>query len=119
MAIATSGHRAITEAKLAFQPFLQGVEVRVCGDDPRLRQGKPAPDIFLLAADALGAAPASCVVIEDSALGVQAGLAAGMHTVALVDPRYGFTAAQFTGAARIVHSLEGLTPEALGFRANA
>jgi HAD superfamily hydrolase (TIGR01509 family) len=115
MAIATSGHRKITEAKLAYHPFLAQIPVRICGDDPRLKQGKPAPDIFLLAAQALGALPEACVVVEDSMLGVHAAVAAGMHTVALVDPRYGFSDEQFAGAACIVHSLEGLTPEALGF----
>ena len=40
---------------------------------------KPAPDLFLLAAKALGAAPADCLVIEDSVNGVLAGRAAGMR----------------------------------------
>lgn len=43
--------------------------------------GKPAPDLFLLAADKLNTAPKDCIVIEDSANGVQAGLAAGMHVI--------------------------------------
>lgn len=41
-------------------------------------RAKPAPDLFLHAAAAMGAAPADCVVIEDSPLGVQGGAAAGM-----------------------------------------
>ena len=41
-------------------------------------RGKPAPDLFLHAATSLGAAPASCVVVEDSVYGVQAAVAAGM-----------------------------------------
>ena len=40
--------------------------------------GKPAPDLFLLAARTLGTAPAACVVIEDSLPGVRAAVAAGM-----------------------------------------
>lgn len=48
-------------------------------------RGKPAPDLFLHAADRMGVAPARCVVVEDSRLGVQAALAAGMDV-------YGFTA---------------------------
>jgi HAD superfamily hydrolase (TIGR01509 family) len=40
--------------------------------------GKPAPDVFLLAAERMGAAPARTVVIEDSVNGVLAGRAAGM-----------------------------------------
>ena len=41
-------------------------------------RGKPAPDLFLAAAAAQGVPPASCVVIEDSAPGVRAAMAAGM-----------------------------------------
>jgi HAD superfamily hydrolase (TIGR01509 family) len=43
---------------------------------------KPAPDVYLLAAKALGASPARCAVIEDSPTGVRAGVAAGMTVFA-------------------------------------
>lgn len=45
--------------------------------------GKPSPSGYLLAAERLGVAPAECVVIEDSAVGVAAGVAAGMKVIAL------------------------------------
>ena len=41
-------------------------------------QGKPAPDLFLLAGETMGVRPDRCAVVEDSPLGVQAALAAGM-----------------------------------------
>jgi HAD superfamily hydrolase (TIGR01509 family) len=44
----------------------------------QVRFGKPAPDLFLFAADRMQAAPARCLVIEDSVAGVTAGCAAGM-----------------------------------------
>jgi HAD superfamily hydrolase (TIGR01509 family) len=47
--------------------------------------GKPAPDIFLLAAERLGAAPQSCFVFEDSANGVLAAHRAGMRCVGVPD----------------------------------
>ena len=50
------------------------------GDYPR---GKPDPSGYLRAAELLGVAPADCVVIEDSTVGVQSGVAAGMRVVAL------------------------------------
>ena len=43
-----------------------------------VRRGKPAPDAYLVAAQALGAEPSGCVVIEDAPAGLRAGRAAGM-----------------------------------------
>ncbi|MFD3505282.1 HAD family hydrolase [Streptomyces sp. NPDC058678] len=48
-------------------------------------RGKPAPDLFLYAAERMGVAPERCVVVEDSPLGVRAAVSAGMDV-------YGFTA---------------------------
>lgn len=48
-------------------------------------RGKPAPDLFLHAAATMGFSPAACAVVEDSPLGVEAAVAAGMDV-------YGFTA---------------------------
>jgi HAD superfamily hydrolase (TIGR01509 family) len=47
-------------------------------------QGKPSPDLFLLAARAMGAAPKDCLVIEDSVAGVAAARAAGMRVFGFV-----------------------------------
>ncbi|MBB5937951.1 HAD family hydrolase [Streptomyces zagrosensis] len=55
-------------------------------------RGKPAPDLFLYAAAAMGVAPERCAVVEDSPLGVQAARAAGIDV-------YGFTA--MTPAAKL------------------
>jgi pseudouridine 5'-phosphatase len=109
LAIATSGHRHITEQKLALHPFLSVISAVVCGDDTKLERPKPAPDIYLLAARAIDVSPSNCMAVEDSVHGVHAALAAGMYTVALVDPRWGFPASDFAGAHRIIGSLEELT----------
>jgi HAD superfamily hydrolase (TIGR01509 family) len=47
----------------------------------QVAHGKPAPDLFLFAAQRLGVAPASCIVVEDSIPGVEAAVAAGMPVV--------------------------------------
>jgi HAD superfamily hydrolase (TIGR01509 family) len=62
--------RTLAKAGLAFA-------ITIAGDE--IERGKPAPDMFLLAQERLGAE--RCVVIEDSGTGVAAGLAAGMPTL--------------------------------------
>jgi HAD superfamily hydrolase (TIGR01509 family) len=52
----------------------------------RVQHGKPAPDLFLMAAAELGVAPRTCVVLEDSPAGLLAARAAGMRCVAVQDP---------------------------------
>jgi HAD superfamily hydrolase (TIGR01509 family) len=49
-----------------------------------VRAWKPDPQLFLHAAEALGAAPSECAVLEDSELGIQAGVAAGMQVFAFL-----------------------------------
>lgn len=64
--------RTLAKAGLSF-------EITIAGDE--VEHGKPAPDMFLLAAQRLGVDAAHCVVVEDSAPGVAAGIAAGMPTL--------------------------------------
>jgi beta-phosphoglucomutase len=75
--------------------------------------GKPAPDIFALAATRLGVPADRCVVIEDAPPGVEAARAAGMHVVALLSNgrRRDEFAAHMPD--RFVTSLEDLDPEQL------
>ena len=51
-----------------------------------VKNSKPAPDIFLMGAEAVGCAPEECLVVEDAASGIRAGAAAGMRTVMI--PEY-------------------------------
>jgi HAD superfamily hydrolase (TIGR01509 family) len=47
----------------------------------QVEHGKPAPDLYLLAARSFAVAPTDCIVIEDSTLGIRAAAAAGMKTI--------------------------------------
>jgi len=58
---------------------------RVVVSSEDVAHGKPAPDIFLRAAELLNVAAKDCCVIEDSAAGVEAGLAAGMTVIAITN----------------------------------
>jgi len=74
-----------------------------------VEHGKPAPDIFLKAAERAGLEPARCVVIEDAPVGIQAARAAGMPVV-------GYTGThrserlRAAGAQRVVAALPEITP---------
>ncbi len=53
----------------------------VLGDDKRIKNGKPAPDIFILAAKDIGLEPKDCIVFEDSISGIKAGINSGAKIV--------------------------------------
>ena len=67
---------------------------------------KPAPDIYLLAAERLGAAPAECIVIEDSPASAQAALAVGMRVLGYAPGAA--AAAMETSGAQVIRSMDEL-----------
>jgi len=108
LAIATSTEAPLFAIKAArHRDWLALFRAAVCGDDPRVARSKPAPDIFLAAAQDLGAPPESCVVFEDSPFGVEAAVAAGMQVIALPDPA--MDRARYAGAHAIVAGFADLT----------
>jgi len=82
-AIVTSGSIPVAHARHK-AAGLPTPEVFVTAE--RVKRGKPEPDAFLLGAELLGIHPADCVVVEDAAAGVLAGLNAGSHVVAVNVP---------------------------------
>lgn len=85
-ALATSTDSQALALKMQNNTWLNLLPHRITGDDPTLKAGKPAPDIFLKAAQKLGALPHECLVFEDAPLGVQAAKAAGMTCIMVPDP---------------------------------
>jgi len=86
-AVATSSERRSFDLKASrHREWLALFDCIVVGDEPELRHGKPAPDIFLIAAARMRVEPGRCLVFEDAPVGVQAARAAGMHVVAVPDP---------------------------------
>jgi HAD superfamily hydrolase (TIGR01509 family) len=75
--------------------------------------GKPAPDVYLLAASRLGVDPASSVAIEDSSNGLRSASAAGYRVVAIPQPAYPPDPEALALASVRLDSLDALTPEVL------
>jgi HAD superfamily hydrolase (TIGR01509 family) len=78
--VASNGHLQRVRERLALTGLLRFFEPHVFSAT-QVAVGKPAPDLFLLAASRLGAMPPACIVVEDSVVGVAAAVAAGMPVV--------------------------------------
>lgn len=77
LALATSSFRSHADVALAETGLIDQFDAMVTGDE--VEHGKPAPDLFLLAAHRLNSAPASCLVLEDAPAGLEAAARAGMR----------------------------------------
>lgn len=88
LGIATSSRAASVEKKrLNHEEMFASIQVIVTGDDDNVKDGKPAPDIYLEASKRLGVYPSECLVFEDALLGAQSGKSAGCRVIAVPDPR--------------------------------
>jgi sugar-phosphatase len=104
LAIVTSGSSILAAARLD----AAGLPAPACVvTADAVRRGKPAPDAYLLAAQALGEDPAGCVVIEDAPAGVRAGRAAGMTVWAVTTTH---SEGELLEAHRIAADLAALLP---------
>ncbi|PTT59283.1 HAD family phosphatase [Stenotrophomonas sp. HMWF003] len=82
-AVATSTRQPRASRKLAAAGLLPFFEVVVTSSD--VAHPKPAPDIYLLAAQKLGKDPARCLALEDSPAGIRAAVGAGMTAIQVPD----------------------------------
>ena len=85
MAVATSNQREICESSLSDCGIRQYFAHLVCVED--VRNPKPAPDPYLLAAAKLGKESAECWALEDSDIGTRAAVESGMRTFQIPDAR--------------------------------
>ncbi len=83
LALASGSRHPTINAVLAMRNLRRFFPVVVSSED--VAQGKPAPDIFLRTAELLGISAHACCVIEDSAAGVDAALAAGMTVIGITN----------------------------------
>lgn len=91
--------------------LLDTLDVDLSGRE--MAHGKPAPDLFLAAAAALGIAPAACFVAEDAPAGIRAAKAGGMRALGVA--RFGETASlEAAGADLVVTRLDAVDLKGLG-----
>lgn len=83
-AVVSGSTRDSVEASLSTLGLLDRFDTFVCAGD--YRRSKPHPDGFLLAAEKLGVTPDSCLVFEDTDMGIEAATAAGMKSVRVPPP---------------------------------
>jgi pseudouridine 5'-phosphatase len=100
LAVATSTGREVFTIKTHRHNWFSLFDEIVCGDDPAVKNPKPAPDIFLTAAQRLGVGIEHCVAFEDSPAGVEAACASGARTYALI--REETDLRLFTSAHRVI-----------------
>lgn len=104
MAVATSSQRPYLAMVLAKFGWTDVFAATVAGEE--VTHGKPAPDIFLRAAELLDVSPSRCLVVEDAPHGVAAGLAAGATVVAI--PNTVTASLEFPAGAQTFGSLAAL-----------
>lgn len=114
--LATSSSQKMAELKMnSHKAVFELFNHKVFGSsDPEVKQGKPAPDIFLIAAKRFPTmpSPSECIVFEDSPNGIKAATAAGMQSVMVPDK---MVLPEFRKQATVVlQSLADFKPEMFG-----
>jgi HAD superfamily hydrolase (TIGR01509 family) len=86
LAMASSSPRLLIDRVLESSGLGALIPISVSSEE--VERGKPAPDVYLRAAERLGVAPVACVAIEDSHNGILSALAADMRVIAIPDPGF-------------------------------
>jgi HAD superfamily hydrolase (TIGR01509 family) len=108
LGVASSANRPVIDAVLAGSGLAGPFSATVSSEE--VARGKPAPDVYLAAAEALGVDPPSAVAIEDSANGLRSAAAAGLLVVAVPNAHYPPGAEALGLADFVIASLDELEP---------
>ena len=106
LAVASSSNRVLIDAVLRRLDVTDLFDVTVSSEE--VERGKPAPDVYLETACRLKVEPARCAAVEDSASGIRAARAAGMHVIAYPNRHYPPSAEVLAHADVVLESLSGL-----------
>jgi HAD superfamily hydrolase (TIGR01509 family) len=86
LGLASSSSRPLIDLALELSGLAPLFRATVSSEE--VERGKPAPDVYLRAAELVGVDPRTCVAIEDSTNGIRAGAAAGMRVIAIPDREF-------------------------------
>jgi HAD superfamily hydrolase (TIGR01509 family) len=109
LGLASSSNRELIDLVLEVSSLDRYFRVTVSSEE--VPRGKPAPDVYLAAAQRLGAAPERCAAVEDSEKGILSGKAAGMRVIAIPNPHFPPAAEALGEADVVLDSIAELTPE--------
>lgn len=107
LAVASSSPRELIGVALRVASFDGAFTATVSSDD--VSHGKPAPDVYLLAAERLGVPAGQCAAIEDSSNGLRSTVAAGMATIAVPNRAFPPADDALAGATLVLPSLENVS----------
>ena len=111
LALASSSNRELIDLVLELTGLGQFFRATVSSEE--VARGKPAPDVYLEAAQRIRADPQRCAAVEDSENGIRSAKAAGMRVVAIPNPHYPPPDEALTLADAVLSSLAELTVEAV------
>jgi HAD superfamily hydrolase (TIGR01509 family) len=111
LGLASSANRNLIDAALELSGLAPLFRVTVSSEE--VARGKPAPDVYLEAAERLGVAPARCAAVEDSHSGIRSAHAAAMRVIAIPNATYPPDDEALGDADVVLGSLAELTPEAV------
>jgi HAD superfamily hydrolase (TIGR01509 family) len=119
LGLASSADRPVIEAVLEAAGIASLFSATVSSGE--VGRGKPAPDVYLAAAEALDSAAGESIAIEDSANGIRSATTAGLAVIAIPHPSTSAPADALALAELVLDSLEQLIPDAVerAFRARA
>jgi beta-phosphoglucomutase-like phosphatase (HAD superfamily) len=111
LGVASSSNRELIDAVLELSGLARHFRATVSSEE--VPRGKPAPDVYVEAAQRLGADPHSCAAVEDSHSGIRSARAAGMRVIAIPNASYPPDDEALSAADVVLASLDELTPEAI------
>jgi HAD superfamily hydrolase (TIGR01509 family) len=108
LGLASSSNRSLIELALELAGLRAAFSAVVSAEE--VGRGKPAPDVYLRAAELLGVAPTACAAIEDSSNGIRSAAAAGMLVIAIPNREFPPLPDALALAAIQVDDLAGVAP---------